>query len=650
MASLPPSEHVPNQATLDALFGEAHRIKILNQRPIGFLGRCGEDARRDDHEDFIIEIEGAEIAAVRDLLRIRDRHGQVPCRCIGEVRIELHGAAGNLATISLHHGRAIRLARWRSDAVLLDGAAFLRWMADRGAPGQLHAYERQQAEIEHWNSAYRAWIDAAPACVAPLLLGGDGSHSSADASPDRVMAALVAAYPSVEERALALLAWYAHSSMTWWTIGGYELFPGQLLERIGSAAVLRALEQREPVAEAVLLGAARYFSVMVDRKSELTAVPDALWERLLEVTRRAGVEENVAGLERAVESARFQRARPTAPVRMPDATVIAGVTNEGHQLYHLAAGGRRLYTIDRGMLVRFDRGSATPAPLCAVGPEYDISADAEGACFTAPDTTDRRMSRIMRVDASGAGAPFVVASRQWRPRHLVIAGGHAFWAVEREIPGTSTGRRDLGRDSMQVMKAPLSGGAPAVPVALTAYVAAMLGDDVHLYWVEDAWTSGRPPEPVLARVPLSGGAREVLATVPIDLPYAPGRKALALSASHVLWIDPAMRRIRGVPKEGGEVITVCDLELPPRAIVADGRFAYVIVGEEQGDPVSRGGVARELSPWHVERIALDDARSTRLASFQNSPFNHLTMAMDDAGIYWTCEDRILMVPRPEAAA
>ncbi|WP_438035393.1 hypothetical protein [Sorangium sp. So ce204] len=263
----------------------------------------------------LLDLERAEVATIRDRLRIQEHQRTFFCDCDGDIRIELHGEAGLLGTITFHHGLSIRFERWNSDALLLDGPALLRWMAERGASGPLHKFEQQEREQQEAERVYRAWVEAAPAGLDPSLFGrGFLPHNGDDPAYGQAMEALAAAYPSAEERAVVLLTWFAHSSSTWSAYSSYESIPGELLLRVESGTVLRALERREPVAEATLLGAARYFSTLSDRKSELAAVPDALWERLLQATRRVGIEENVERLAMVHGGARGPQ-RGARPVR-----------------------------------------------------------------------------------------------------------------------------------------------------------------------------------------------------------------------------------------------------------------------------------------------------------------------------------------------
>lgn len=148
----PPGED-PTQAALDALFEEARRVRFVEH---GVMDARALHEGAEPEEIFLLEVEGADVAVVRDWLRIRDHEDWFACKCMGDFNIELHGEAGHLETSSVHHGLSIRLARWSSDARLLDGPALLHWMADQGASGPLHSFEQMQKERQDRADAVQA--------------------------------------------------------------------------------------------------------------------------------------------------------------------------------------------------------------------------------------------------------------------------------------------------------------------------------------------------------------------------------------------------------------------------------------------------------------------------------------------------------------
>src|SRR5262245_21528902 len=127
---------LPSQASLDALFGDTRRARITDVCVF------------EDENTILLEVEGADVAIVRYLLRIKDHTRSFHCSCDGDLAVELYGEAGLVATIGFHHGRSIRVPGWSSDAMLLDGPALLRWIAERGVRGPLDEYEKAAREGE----------------------------------------------------------------------------------------------------------------------------------------------------------------------------------------------------------------------------------------------------------------------------------------------------------------------------------------------------------------------------------------------------------------------------------------------------------------------------------------------------------------------
>jgi hypothetical protein len=59
------------------------------------------------------------------------------CMCLGCPTIELYSSEGLIGTLGVHHGRAIRWARWKHDAALQNGEGLVSWLAARGVSPEL---------------------------------------------------------------------------------------------------------------------------------------------------------------------------------------------------------------------------------------------------------------------------------------------------------------------------------------------------------------------------------------------------------------------------------------------------------------------------------------------------------------------------------
>ena len=132
-------ERLPSQSSLDTLFKDIHRIRIID----GFysLGIDGLIHASGGWHRCLLEVEGADIAVVKDLLRIEaPKEERGSCGCPGEVGIELHGELGLVVTIMVIHGEgrptcspeaAGRVMSWRA---LVSRAFGRRTSATRQAP------------------------------------------------------------------------------------------------------------------------------------------------------------------------------------------------------------------------------------------------------------------------------------------------------------------------------------------------------------------------------------------------------------------------------------------------------------------------------------------------------------------------------------
>jgi tetratricopeptide (TPR) repeat protein len=114
----------PSQAELDAALNAVDRLRVL-----------GGGMFRDQAIgcDVLVDTRSkAEIEALRGSLRIvEDPATFGHCGCLGGPTIEFYAGKGPdpVATLALHHGHAVRWARWKHDAKLADPARLAEWLS-----------------------------------------------------------------------------------------------------------------------------------------------------------------------------------------------------------------------------------------------------------------------------------------------------------------------------------------------------------------------------------------------------------------------------------------------------------------------------------------------------------------------------------------
>jgi hypothetical protein len=613
----------PSQASLDDLFAAARRVRIVEG---------GVSYDRALGEETLLWVGPDDLATVRALLRIREPSRSLHCMCPGDMAIELHGEEEPLATLGFHHAVSIRYHGWSSDAELIDGPALLRWLDDQGVHGPLEDYQGVLSAHRALERARRIWIEAAPPCLEPFLASLEADEMGQPLRPhapayDHAHARIEAAYTSPEERAFALLAWFSHGAGPWSGFPAYESAAEVLLDRLGTSVVLRALS-RDPKNEVVLEGAARYLASCARgsaRKSELSPVPDTLWAHLTEIVSRSGIADNIAQLEHAAQVARAQRDRDLgrAPIRSPSGIVTVGISDLG-PVHGLASDGRYLYTCDDVNVVRFDRASMAPVVLWKCPDRFvELCAGPAGVYLA-----QLNQGAVARIPAAG-GPALLLAERQSRPMMPVAAGFSVFWINNAMVTDPERGAPHVVQRA-SVMAVPAAGYEPSELVARKVSASELRADATHLYWAEPR-DDGRI---VLCRMLQAGGAPEEVAKLR-DCPVEPwaGFPCLAVRGADVLWVDPDAKRVMRWPKKGGAVSAVHRPTLPPHKLVADERDIYVLVG----DPDSR--------QWHIERVAMGDGPPVRVATYQRQFPDRTALSLDAAGVYWTTDDRILMLPR-----
>ena len=258
------------------------------------------------------ELGGAELLVLDDpedvrtlsrLLAIVPPREPFHCMCPGDQVIEFSGGPRRM-TVTLHHGRSIRWERWDSDALLADGEALLRWLADKGASGPLQAWEGDRRRAEEANVAWEAWQRAAPAAIVRFLPDLMPSVNPEYPSEQLLLAeeALREAHAQEREAILVLLDWFGSGEGAWSGFPSYETVPEVLLLRYPTDAIVAALGDT-PLPPTRAGGAARLFASWWFgrmRPGEAAALPKVLKRRLREHVRAGGDPDKIARLTRAL--------------------------------------------------------------------------------------------------------------------------------------------------------------------------------------------------------------------------------------------------------------------------------------------------------------------------------------------------------------
>ncbi|MDP3212834.1 MAG: hypothetical protein Q8S73_01925, partial [Deltaproteobacteria bacterium] len=187
----------PTQGDLDTLFARVRRLRVVEVDP------------EVDEQVLLDTSDPAWVGAMRDRLAIvEDPDSFGHCMCFGGPALELWDGAEVVAMITLHHGRSIRWEAWAWDAMLRDGEALCRWLAEHGVPGPLEELE-QAARVEE-KSARDAerWRAAMPACLAPHW----DAMMELDVDVALLAKELSGAIPDAVARIRALFAWFGRGA------------------------------------------------------------------------------------------------------------------------------------------------------------------------------------------------------------------------------------------------------------------------------------------------------------------------------------------------------------------------------------------------------------------------------------------------------
>jgi tetratricopeptide (TPR) repeat protein len=115
----------PSQRSIDRVLRGATRVRAFDG---GML--------REDSLGTNVLIEEEDPVSIRELIDalriVEDPTTFHHCACLGEPTLEFFDDDELIATIAIHHGKAIRWAAWKHDAVLESGRYLANWMASRG--------------------------------------------------------------------------------------------------------------------------------------------------------------------------------------------------------------------------------------------------------------------------------------------------------------------------------------------------------------------------------------------------------------------------------------------------------------------------------------------------------------------------------------
>jgi hypothetical protein len=244
-------------------------------------------------------IDTSEPEAVQELrvaLRVADLPGAY-CMCPGDEALELLDETGRpIATVTLHHGVSLRWAGWTSDGMLEDGMRVLNWMAERGFSEPRERFFQQQRAAEKSRELDLQWLAAAPIPLRPLgerLLAPSREGVTSAELLDDCRSRLLAAYPNIQERTLALLDWNGRGTGRCSGFPVHEEIPGRLLSEIPIQDIVDALQCGRATG-AHLAGAVRHLVGWKSRpkqKADLERLPESLRQALLDQAEQSGDED-----------------------------------------------------------------------------------------------------------------------------------------------------------------------------------------------------------------------------------------------------------------------------------------------------------------------------------------------------------------------
>ena len=229
----------PTQQSLDVLARHVNTIRVCDWEVIGQEIRPRVLLTVDDRKRIDELLRHIEIVESDDFFH---------CMCIGSLLVQFVTTEGLVATLGLHHGKAIRWDdAWDSDAQLYDGWGLARWLARQGVTSLLEEMERTEREAAQVARDFASWHAAMPLCLASLYVPSPCEPSpflSGAESVAHLLPALKAGYDTESRAILALCEWHGTLGSAWNPCNAYEVLPHALLDAFGSGRVLAALERR----------------------------------------------------------------------------------------------------------------------------------------------------------------------------------------------------------------------------------------------------------------------------------------------------------------------------------------------------------------------------------------------------------------------
>jgi hypothetical protein len=579
----------PADASIDALFADA-RGAVIDAGP-GFPGGT------------LLRLEGDDLPRLREALRITPPTEHFRCMCRGDLVITLRGRWRAKGAISFHHGVSVRLDGWDSDAPLVDGAALLRLLAERGVAGPLEAFERARVEGRARASARVAWVAAAPEAIRASL--GELEHGPLGmprrleaAEIDATLARVRGDREGCDDAALAraLITWLAAGRGPFSGYASYEEVPIRLLEALPIGAVVEvALDPA--LDDAAVAACARFFAdhqIVTFRKGALAAVPDAFFAR---ATPLLALEDDRARLAHAARVAEGARRPRSAPYPIDGGLEVLGQSTDG-PLSGLGVDGDALVSADVRTLVRFEPDSIAAVPI----------ADARDAFLSLSPTPPVAWAVGRRGEIATPHG--VVATGENCPVEIAAGAGGIAWIAKH-------------RNDERVLRAVVSGDPTVRTLATDSLLWCLAVDGDYAFFVEAGWRGGG----TLCKAPLAGGAIARVASIPALGPSmaAPryvieGGEALVALGDHVSAID-ARGRARRLIEAGA----------PIQAIAADATHVALVLGLD-GD---------RDSPWSLAVAPRGGGKARAIASFARAPYHRHPLVLARGRACTIADDRII---------
>jgi hypothetical protein len=255
----------PTQADLDAVIGEASSVVVR---------RVGDD-------DVVCATEdAADLASLRESLRIEEDSEMGHCMCLGTVSFDFGRDEAEDGRITLHHGESLRWGRFFLNAPLVRPDSILDWLSEHGVPEVRAEYEADRRRAAEFAAEKERWHAVMPPALEPLW----PAIVDIDFDGHEAAALMARAQPDAVERARVLLEWFGRGEGPWSGFASYESVPEECLLEMPLDVLVEAVRS-ERQAESVREGAARFFAgwhFRRRRRRDLRRIPDDVKLTLLE--------------------------------------------------------------------------------------------------------------------------------------------------------------------------------------------------------------------------------------------------------------------------------------------------------------------------------------------------------------------------------